>query len=280
MPGQPDIVVIGSLNVDHFVRVDRFPAPGETVEGRDLEQRFGGKGANQAVAAAGLGARVAMIGAVGDDGAGRQYLDRLEAFGIDGSGVSTQIGGATGCAFISVDVRGENTIVVAPGANAAVDDVQVRAHAGMIASAGVLLIQNEVPHVANVAAAQIASKNGTEIVYNPAPWDARRAVAELGVDLLIVNEGEAAGIDDLERFPKWVVTRGKESTRAGGKGQRFEVAVERLDVVDTVGAGDAFAAAIAVSLSERCPFPEAIARANRVAGEATLHRGAQREPRP
>ena len=182
------VAVVGSLNLDLVIRVAELPGPGETVSGGDLFRNPGGKGANQAVAAARLGRRVAMVGCVGDDQAGRELLASLAAAGVDGSRVRVVEGVPSGTACITVSEDGENQIVVSPGANARLtpDDV---AAAAAVRSAAVTLLQLEVPLETVAAAARTA---GGRVVLNPAP--ARALPAELlgQVDVLVPNRVELA----------------------------------------------------------------------------------------
>jgi ribokinase len=284
MLGFPKIAVVGSLAIDYFTRVEQFPAPGETVMARDLEIRFGGKGANQAVAAVRLGAKVEMIGCVGSDEMGQQYLRRLEDFGIGTVGVGVVAGAATGSAFITLDATAENTIVFAPGANSCVSAGQVESQASLIAGADVLLLQNEVPPEANAAAVAIARESQTEIFYNPAPWRDGGEVALARADCLIVNEIEAAALlgfpvsalAQLSEHSGIVVTRGARSTLASMAGQLFEVSPPQITPVDTVGAGDTFAGALAVFAAKgRGDFGEVLRRANAAAAFSTRRVGAQ-----
>ena len=270
----PNIVVVGSLNIDYFIRVAAFPQPGETVMGSKLEIRFGGKGANQAVAAARLGADVSIVGCVGDDEMGRCYKERLGEFCIKGDGVRTVPGCATGSAFINIDAAGENTIVVAAGANAAVDGDLVSESAELIAGADALLLQNEVPHDANVEAARVAREGNTQVIYNPAPWDGQRDIGALGADWIVVNERESSQLP-AGSCRRLVVTRGAASTLAEIDGRSYEVPTTAVEPLDTVGAGDTFSGVLSVRLAEGTPPVEAIAFANCSAAMATLKLGAQ-----
>ena len=275
------IAVVGSLNVDYFVRVRDFPEPGETVNSSELEIRFGGKGANQAVAAARLGAQVEMIGCVGGDQMGRQYLQRLRDLGIGVAGVDRLSESPTGSAFITLDLQGENTIVVAPGANGEATPARLGERLAAVGEADVLLIQNEVPEELNLAAIELARAGGTKIVYNPAPWRDGFPFGDAGVDVLVVNELEAANLLGCEVSGAgqlrdgMVVTRGEKSTLARFGGERIELQPEPVVAVDTVGAGDTFCGALATFLGEGGDLVGGIRFANRAAGLATLATGAQ-----
>ena len=269
------IVVVGSLNIDLVFRVDRLPAPGETVRAGGQEEFFGGKGANQAVAASRLGAEVAMVGRLGDDEAGKRYLERLAGMGIGTRGVEPCAGLRSGAALIAVDASGENTIIVAGGANGAMDPGYVRARPAAFEGAGALLVQNEIPHAANAAAAELARAAGALVIYNPAPWDPAREIAVLRPDVIVVNEAEDGGLGDYQFDGIKVVTRGAVPTVAHAGGASFEVEPPAVTPVDTVGAGDTFVAALACCLVGSAPLADAVDFANRAAALATTKPGAQ-----
>ena len=278
------IVVVGSMNIDYFTRVQAFPRPGETALAERLEIRFGGKGANQAVAASRLGADVEMIGCLGDDEMGQRYLQRLREFGIACGGVRLVAGLASGSAFITLDSNSENTIVVAPGANRQLDAQQVEAHADRIAGADCLLLQNEVPPGANAAALAVAMQAGTRVLYNPAPWREGSPLPGGIRDCVIVNETEAEqllgspveSIEQLADAPGIVVTRGAASTLANIGGALIEIAPPVITPTDTVGAGDTFVGALAVFAAPDGEDPSgALRMANAAAALATQRRGAQ-----
>jgi ribokinase len=272
------IAVVGSINLDIVVAVERHPAPGETVLGGDRLELPGGKGANQAVAAARLGAQVAFVGRVGDDDAGRRLRDGLAAEGIDVVHVTVDPDAPTGMALIAVDRTGENTIVVSSGANARVSAADVEAAHDVVAGAGVTLVQHEVPEEAVAAAIAL----GRRVVLNPAP--ARPIVAP--VDVLVPNRGElemlagragdpvelARGFDAARAV---VVTLGSEGA-AVIEGDRVErIAAPKVDVVDTTGAGDAFCGALAQALDAGADMVEAARAAVRAAAASVTKPGAQ-----
>lgn len=268
---RPSIVVVGSLNVDHTLRVPHIPAPGETLTSSSMLTCFGGKGANQAVAAARAGGRVAMIGCVGVDDFGTRYIEALKTEGIDTSGISRSET-PTGSAFIAVDEAGENSIIVNPGANHAITVADIEKHAESIRGADALLLQLECPLPVARRAAEIAREAGVKVILNPSPLSEVFLADRFDVDVLIVNEGEAAKITpDLDlkqaRCVQLIITRGAESTLSLTAAGVSEFAPPKVTPVDTVGAGDTFAGAFAVSND--------IAFANAAGAQATLKAGAQ-----
>lgn len=271
MASPPSIVVVGSLNVDHTLRVPRIPAPGETLTSSSMLTCFGGKGANQAVAAARAGGRVAMIGYVGVDDFGTRYIEALKAEGIDTSGISRSET-PTGSAFIAVDEAGENSIIVNPGANHAITPADIEKQAERIRAADVLLLQLECPLPVVRRAAEIAREAGVKVVLNPSPLSEAFLTDRFDVDVLIVNEGEAAKITPDRNLKQakclqLLITRGADSTLSITEAGLSEFMPPKVSPVDTVGAGDTFAGAFAVSND--------IAFANAGGALATLKAGAQ-----
>ena len=259
--------VLGSLNVDVVVRVARHPRPGETLLGGDPETGFGGKGANQAVAAARAGATVRMLGAVGDDAEGAAYRDRLAAFGVDVTGVRT-VPGPTGRAFIAVADDGENTIIVSPGANAGVGEDDVLA---LDAGPGdVLLLQLEVDLDVVAAAAGRAARAGARVVLNTAPSAALPEEVLALAEPVVANAEEAA---QLDRPPaELLVTRGGEGSEWGA----LRVPADRAErVVDTTGAGDTYCGALAAALAAGASREEAMRAASAAAAASVAWAGAQ-----
>jgi ribokinase len=269
-----DVWVLGSVNVDVVVRVPRHPAPGETLIGGDPTTTFGGKGANQAVAAAVAGARVRMIAAVGDDAEGATYRDRLAAFGIDVAAVRT-VAGPTGRAFIAVSDDGENTIIVSPGANAAVGAEDVAALDG-IGPGDVLLLQLEVDLAVVADAARKAAAAGARVVLNTAPYaDLPDPVLALA-DPVVANETEAELLAAAGGRPdRLLVTLGAD----GSQWDRIAVPADRVEhVVDTTGAGDTYCGALAAALAKGLDREPAMRAAAAAASRAVAHEGAQPEP--
>jgi len=279
------VVVVGSINVDLVVHADRLPAPGETVLGGRFAVHDGGKGANQAVAAARAGARVTMVGAVGDDEYGTRSLAALQAEGVDVSRVR-QLGEPTGVALVAVGRRGENQIVVATGANGVI--ILDEADRALIAGAHVLLSSLEVPVATVVDALRAAHAAGVTAILNPAPAHALPAdVLALG-PILTPNEHElivAIGNDQTEgaldelaarNAGPIVVTQGAAGALLadGSMRERFE-GFTPPQVVDTTGAGDTFCGVLAASLAEGMPLPGAIVRANAAAALSVAANGAR-----
>jgi ribokinase len=279
----PDVVVVGSVNADLVVRVPRLPGPGETVTGGTFARHGGGKGANQAVAAARLGARTALVGAVGDDDLGREAVAELAVEGVDVGAVARLEGVATGVALIAVDEHGENQIAVASGANAALDGPSVeRAMAEL--GGGVVLLSLEVGDAALIAGARAART----AVLNPAP--ARELPAELldAAPLLVPNAGEArdmTGEDDAGAAARGlhertgapvVVTLGARGALLVERGaEPVRIPAPRVDAVDTTGAGDCLCGALAAEIARGAPLEAAAAFAVRAAALSTLAAGAR-----
>ncbi len=287
---RPFVLVVGSINEDLVVNADRLPRPGETVTGGIFRRFGGGKGANQAVAAARIGAEVAFIGAVGDDDLGANAIDRLSEAGLDVTGVARVEGIATGVAIIVVDQRGENQIAVASGANAAVDRELVdRALDGRsLSSDGVMLANLEVGDGAVLAAAETAAANGLTLVLNPAP---ARLIHERLFELapiLTPNESEAgtltgivqpeAGADALFRKTgaAVIVTLGEAGALVVDRdGVRRYSAID-IEPVDSTGAGDVFNGVLAARLAAGDTLDEAVRWAIVGSGLAVTESGARK----
>lgn len=288
------IAVVGSLNVDIFTDVQRLPRPGETVVATQLTRRFGGKGANQALAAARQGARVTMIGCVGDDPDGRTYLDQLRREGITVSTMKTARATNTGTAFISVaGENAENQIIVYPGANGHLTAAAVRNQRARIAVASALLVQLEIPLEAAMAAIEIANECRIPVVLNPSPINPDFPWGSCNIDFLIVNQIEAEQLfglppDTLEsQTPTWVsalaskkvqtliVTCGSQPTQVLHQGRYDQVPTHPVTSIDTVGAGDTFAGVFAAQHHSGKPLLEAVQWANVGGALATLKSGAQ-----
>ncbi|WP_327147932.1 ribokinase [Nocardia sp. NBC_01329] len=245
----PLIAVLGSINMDLVTTTDRRPDPGETVLGRGFAMVPGGKGANQAIAASRAGGLVLFLGAIGTDVFGPQLRAVLTASGVDTTGLRT-LDGPSGVASIVVDSAGENSIVVVGGANAELTGLGA-ADRTAIAAADILLCQLEIPIPTIEEAVRHARDNGTVVMLNPSP--AQRLSEELWglVDVAVVNRGEAEELGGtLDRVPHLVVTLGADGARhRGPDGAETAVTGPAVEVVDTTGAGDTFAGALAVRWS-------------------------------
>lgn len=275
------IVVLGSLNEDRFSLVPRLPRPGETLTGHRAFRRFGGKGANQALAAARLGGSVRMIGAIGADDAGAAYRQRLSAAGVSIEGLIEIPETTTGEATILVDDEGENCIVVVPGANGAIRPDHVLARRHLVENASALVLQLEIPLETVLEAIHLASAASVPVIFNPSPWRSDLPWGEMPLHTVIVNEGEAKDWLGAIRFPaEWplerlIVTRGGDQIIGLTADERIEIQPPKVRPVDTVGAGDAFAGAVAVALAEGRSFRETLRFASAVGALATLREGAQ-----
>ncbi len=287
-----DVLVVGSANADLTVRVDRRPGAGETVLGTDLVESAGGKGANQAAAAARLGARTALLAKVGDDAFGELLLEGQREAGTELRHVLVEEGARTGTAMIVVGPDGDNSIVVSPGANAHLLPEEVEAAREVIAASAVVSIQLEIPPATVRAAAETAREAGTRVVVNPSPVPDRLDPELLAAaDPLVVNEHEARHLTQLvDGSPQaWarslrdqgarsvVVTLGAEGALVleSGAGEAVAVPGVEAEAVDTTGAGDAFTGALAARLAAGAPLPEAVRFAVRVGAAAVTRPGAQ-----
>jgi ribokinase len=275
------VVVVGSANVDLIMRVTHLPAPGETVIGGTFSRAPGGKGANQAAAAARLGARTWLVGAVGDDDLGRWTREDLEGSGVDCSLLATS-SEPTGVAQIWLDERGENAITVASGANATLDATTVEAALGRLdVSSAVVLANLEIPDDAVEAAARAASERAWPFVLNPAPARPLSEAVLSRTSVLTPNETEASmlaedGAPLEERVEAVVVTLGARGAEIRRRSVR---AVHQdafgIDVVDTTGAGDAFSATIAWALTDGRSLTDAVRFAAAAGALATRAVGAR-----
>ncbi len=288
------IVVVGSLNMDLVVQVSAIPAPGETVLGSNFATIPGGKGANQAVAAARLGAKVTLIGRVGADGFGEQLLAAARAEGIDVTHVGVDGTSATGIAMITVDATGQNSIAVASGANYRLTAVHVRQAWEQLDQVDLLVMPLETPLETIETAVALANQSGVKVILNPAPARPLPASILAGVDVLVPNESETTlltgiPIDSVEETQRAarrllalgvgnvVLTLGSRGALvlAGEMGEITAVAPHQVTVVDTTAAGDAFVAGLAVALGEGESLVAAAQFANAVGALAVTKQGAQ-----
>ena len=286
------ITVVGSLNMDMVVNAAYFPKPGETILGKSFTTAAGGKGANQAVAAARMGASVVMIGKVGVDAFGEQLRENLSRNGVGVDDVLMDEGAPTGVALIVVDESGQNSIVVVPGANAKLTPMDVERAGEQIRTADVLLLQLETPLETVMRAAEIAHGAGVPVVLNPAP--ARDLPQELlaMVDVLTPNETETGALTGLpvggeaERFQAAdvlhalgvetvILTLGESGALLSAEGVRKLVPAFRVRPVDTTAAGDAFMGGFGVAMAEGKSLEEAVRWGNAAGALATTKLGAQ-----
>ncbi|UYM05919.1 ribokinase [Solicola gregarius] len=279
--------MLGSFMMDLITRAPRRPVAGETLIGTGFSQHLGGKGLNQAVAAARSGAHVRMIGAVGDDDYGRQFLQRLDDERIDGARVMTTARG-TGVGLPLVEPGGENSIVVVPRANLAITPEDVRAAASMLQSSDVVLLQQELPLDAIAEAARIAHDAGVTVMLNPAPvLEGTRGLSGL-VDILVPNEPEARSLTNdpsgtaeavgKALLDEWdlgrvVLTLGPAGALVVDRDGATPVRAHAVDAVDTVGAGDAFCGSLAAGLARGDEFPSAVRYANVAAALSVTRAG-------
>ena len=287
-----NLVVLGSINADHILNLESFPTPGETVTGNQYQVAFGGKGANQAVAAGRSGANIAFIACTGDDDTGERVRKQLASDNIDIAPVSVIAGESTGVALIFVNAEGENVIGIHAGANAALTTERVEAQRAIIAGAEALLMQLESPVESVRAAAKIAHENHTTVVLNPAP--ARVLSDELLalVDIITPNETEAeklTGIreendDDAARAARAlhdkgigtvIITLGSRGVWASVNGEGRRVPGFRVKAIDTIAAGDTFNGALVTALLEGKVMDDAIRFAHAAAAIAVTRKGAQ-----
>lgn len=287
-----DIVVLGSLNMDLIVRTARIPRPGETVHGNDFRTVPGGKGANQAAAAARLGADVTMLGRVGQDAFGDAMLDNMMVQGVDTGHILRDRREPSGIALIEVQEDGDNSIVVAPGANGRVSIDDVDRATDLIWGASFLVAQFEVPLPVVRYAIGVAASKGVPVVLNPAPAYAVNAAFLEGVTFLVVNETEAetltglpvtglagarAAATELQAMgvPVVIVTLGGDGALLMGEGHNLHVPARSVEVVDTTAAGDAFIGGLVASLDRGLDLPDAVRYATCAGTLATTVLGAQ-----
>ena len=284
------MVVVGSLNLDLVVSLARLPEPGETVFGDRLEQHAGGKGLNQAAAAARMGAHVSMIGALGTDGAADWLRDVVDAEGIERAGIMT-VDGPSGTALIEVDVRGGNRIVVVSGANAHVTPEHVRASMERIDDIRVVLTQGEVPIASVATALQIGRARGATTIYNPAPVTDLPEGMLADCDVVVPNEHEAALLTGLPTETSAdatdaarrlvdrgaacvIVTRSHRGTVWATRSSTGSSGAFSVRTIDTVAAGDAFCGGLATAMAEGKGLGEALRWASAAGALATTVAGA------
>jgi ribokinase len=286
------VTIVGSLNMDLTIRSPRIPRPGETILGSGFHTAPGGKGANQAVAAARLGSQVAMVGRLGADSFGSKLRQELSSAGVDHKFIIRDEKVATGVAFIVVDDGGENSIVVAPGANMRLTPADVKAAENVISASSVLLLQLEVPIDTVIRATQIAQAHNVPVILNPAP--AQKLPSQLLnlVNILIPNETETrqltglpvSTIDEIQAASVVLREKGPEHViiTLGSRGALLStddtiefIPTFKISPVDTTAAGDAFVSAFAVALAEGKALAEAVRYGNAAGSLATTKLGAQ-----
>lgn len=287
------IAVVGSINMDLVVRAPHIPMPGETVLGSDFDTFSGGKGANQAIAAARQGSKVSMIGRVGQDAFGQQLLNGLQTEGVDTKHIGLDESTASGVALITLDTAGQNSIVVAPGANHRLTPEMVTQAWKQIPPVDVLLLQFETPINTVFTGAQLAYQSGAKVVLNPAPAQALAPKLLALVDVLIPNESEIAlltgrPVESLEQIELAarglldlgvgivVVTLGERGALiVDGSRTGVHVPGFSVEVVDTTAAGDSFVGVLAAALAEELPLQTAVTRGCAAGALAATHLGAQ-----
>lgn len=286
------LVVLGSINADHILNLERFPAPGETLTGNRYQVAFGGKGANQAVAAGRSGADIAFIACVGDDDTGERVCQQLKKDRVDIAPVGVVKGESTGVALIFVNGDGENVIGIHAGANGSLSPEMVQAECERIRAARALLMQLESPLESVLAAAQIARKNDTMTVLNPAPARALPDELLALIDVITPNETEAEGLtgvvvkDDASAaqaaqvlhdkgIGTVLITLGKRGVWLSENGNGQRIPGFTVKAVDTIAAGDTFNGALVTAMLEGKALAEAIRFAHAAAAIAVTREGAQ-----
>lgn len=292
MSSNQKLVVLGSINADHILTLDHFPHPGQTLTGQNYQVAFGGKGANQAVAAGRSGADIAFIACVGEDDVGHRIKTQLEQDRVDTHAVSHITHQSTGVALIFVNKVAENCIGICAGANACLSTEYVQQHADLIRSAKALLLQLETPVPSIIEAAQIAHKAGVKVILNPAP--ARELPEELLrlVDIITPNETEALSLTGIiihneedaaeaayvlhsKGIKTVVITMGSRGVWLSENGQGQLVSGFKVNAVDTIAAGDTFNGAFVTALLEGKSAVDAARFANAAAAIAVTRSGAQ-----
>jgi ribokinase len=286
------ITVIGSANVDLIMKVRRLPRPAETITGGEFLHFHGGKGANQAVAAARAGGNVSFIGCLGDDAYAPQIIENLRSAGIETGGVSHASGIPTGTALIFVNETGENMIAVAPGANAHLSPDHILAGRARIESSSLIMLQMEIPSVTIQAVLELAERLGVPVMLNYAPAAETAVPVGKAISLLVVNELEAealtgrpvndrkaafgAGAELLRRGPRTViVTLGADGATLTGEGDEQHVPAFPVKAVDATAAGDTFCGALAVARVEGQDLLSSVRFASAAAALSATRIGAQ-----
>jgi ribokinase len=290
--GGRQVLVVGSLNMDLVMRVPRVPEAGETLTGHEFFMVPGGKGANQAVACARLGARVAQIGRVGADAFGRVLRDGLARDGIDHRHVTTDDAAATGVAVIAVEEAGRNRIMLAPGANATLSAAQLDTAAAAFRRAALTILQLEVPLSTVEHAVGLATRAGCPVLLNPAPAQAVPASLWPSIDYLVPNENEAALLTGIAvtdprsageaalkllglGVRRVLLTLGEQGVLIAAPEGVRHLPAQKADAIDTTAAGDTFIGGFAVGLLEGLALDQAAGLGQRAAAVCVARRGAQ-----
>jgi ribokinase len=293
MNRQPHIVVVGSANVDLTTFTDLFPRPGETIFGKEFHLGFGGKGANQAVAARLCGARVSIVARVGDDLFGPATIENFTARGIDASHVRITPGVSSGVAPIFVDSTGQNRILVVKGANDRLSPADVDGASDLLRGADSIVLQLEIPIATVYHTLRFARAHGIRTILNPAPGQALDLAEVANADYVIPNETEAEALSGMPvrtledarncagkllagGLRRVIVTLGANGALCAGADGVRHIPPFKVEPVDTTGAGDAFIGSLACFLGSGCEEGEAIARANLYAALSTLGVGTQK----
>lgn len=286
------ILVVGSANTDMVIRVEEFPAPGETLLGHDFLLNAGGKGANQAVAAARLGGKVAMMARLGNDLFGKQTVENFKNEGLDVEGVVLDNKLPSGVAQIVVDKSGENTIVVAGGSNLALNIRQVKKYYSLVQEAEVILLQLEIPMETVLFVAQKATSLGKKVILNPAPASKLSDKLYASIYAITPNETEtkfltginitgeksaqhAADFFHDKGVEVVIITLGAAGAFLSTPDYSGTIATSEVEVVDTTAAGDTFNGALATALSHKMDWKEAVTFANKAAAMSVTKHGAQ-----
>ena len=293
MAKRPRIAVVGSANIDLTTFTAQFPKPGETIFGQKFDLGFGGKGANQAVAAKLCGAEVFMVAHVGDDLFGPATIKNFQTLGIDASHIRQVEGVSTGVAPIFVEPSGQNRILVVKGANDTLKPADIETAADVLKSADCIVLQFEIPLETVYYAVHFARKHGVRCILNPAPAQPIEVKAVADLDYFVPNESEAETItgmpvrnlDDAKKcaekllssgIRRVIITLGANGSLLAGREGIEHVPPFSVKAVDSTGAGDAFIGSFAVFLGEGLPEREAVRRANLYAGLSTTSVGTQK----
>jgi ribokinase len=292
MERQPHVVVVGSANIDLTTFTDQFPRPGETIFGRKFQLGFGGKGANQAVAAALCGGKVSMVARVGDDLFGPATVENFKSQGVDASHVWITRGESSGVAPIFVDSAGQNRILVVKGANDALAPADVDAAAPLLRQADCIVLQLEVPVETVYHTLRFARRNGIRSILNPAPGQPLDLTELANADYVVPNETEAEALSGMpvrnieearacaqhlldSGLRRVIITLGGNGALCASAEGMKHARPHRVEPLDTTGAGDAFIGSFACFLGSDIPESEALARANVYAALSTLSVGTQ-----